>query len=63
MSFSQGSPIIKTGQVDLVENPRLEVKGRVGQRIRVGQSSLVAVGKLDEISSTDRYVTNARKSI
>ena len=54
---------MKIGQVDLVENPRLEVKGREGQRTRVGWSSLVVVGKLDEISSGGRCLTNVRKSI
>ena len=63
LGFSQGSPTIKTKQVDPVANPRLEVKGIVGQRTRVGQSSLVEVGKLDENSSSGRHVINVRKSI
>ena len=63
LGFNQGSPTIKTGQVDLVESPRLEVKGRVGQGTKVSQNSLVAIGKLDEVLSSGHYVTNIRENI
>ena len=46
-----------------MENPRLKVKRRVVQRTKVDQSNLVAVSKLDGISSSDHYVTNLRESI
>ena len=63
LGFSQESPTIKTEWVDLVEGLKLEEKGKVGHRTRVGQSNLVAVGKLDEILSIGHCVTSVRGNI
>ena len=59
----QGGPITKTSLVDLVESLRQEVRGRVGQEIRVDQNSSGQVNKLDEISSNDHNVTSASDDI
>ena len=63
LSFRQRSLIIKTGQVDLVESLRQEVKERMGQGTKVDQNSSGEVNKLDEISSNGHYVTSARDDI
>ena len=59
----QGSPITKTILVDPVENLIREVRGKVGQEIRVDQKSSGQANKLDEILSNGHYIINAREEI
>ena len=56
----RGGPIIKIGQVDLVESLGQNVRERMGQEIRVDQNSSGEVNKFDRVSSNDHNVTSAR---
>ena len=56
-------PIIKSSLVDPVGSLRHEVRGRVGQGIKVEQNSSGEVNRLDEILSNDHYVISARDEI
>ena len=56
-------PITKISLVDPVGSLRQEARGKVGQEIRVDQNSLGQANKLNEILSSDRYVTSARNGI
>ena len=59
----RGGPIIKTSLVDPVESLKHEVKGRVGQGLKVDQNSSGQANRLDKILSNDHYVTSARDDI
>ena len=59
----RGGLITETSLVDLVGSLRQEVRGRVGQEIRVDQNSSGQANRLDEMLSNDHYVTNARDDI
>ena len=58
-----GGLITKTSLVDPVGSLRQEVRGRMGQEIKVDQNSLGQANKLDEILSSGHYVISARKDI
>ena len=59
----QGGPITKTSLVDLVGSLRQEVRGTVGQEIKVNQNNSGQGNKLDKILSNDHYVPSARDEI
>ena len=63
LGSKQGGPITKTSLVDLVGSLRREVRGRVGQEVKVDQNSLGQATKPEEILSNGRYVTSARDGI
>ena len=61
LSSRQGSLIVKTSHVGLADCPRQEVRGKVGQEIRVYQNSSEEVNRLDETLSNDHFATSAKK--
>ena len=63
MGSREGGPITKTILVDSVGNLRREVRGKVGQEIRVDKKSSGQANKLDKILSNDHYIISAREDI
>ena len=63
LGSKQGGPITKTSLVDPVESLRQEVRGKVGQGIRVDQNSSGQANRRDKILNSGHYVTSVRDDI